>query len=142
MREKSTYAWTWGVIGVGVLPSIIVARNHAVDKKRDKDLWGWIMTACLSLGAIGMGAGMIWLFSPETAVTGWAQRFLLCGMVAAGTGLSVATWHKKAKDEYDRLRLWLMARPKVCDCPGLCLCREMFLKECKEHYNVNLFYYK
>lgn len=128
---------------MAITHSMIVLRDHAVRKRREKELWGWSMVVSLSLGAIGLWAGLDQVFQPGDS--SWTAPALIVGLTASGAGLCVATWYKKAKDEYDRLRMWIMTRlgVKLCDClqPG-CDCREQFMRECKENYNLNLFYYK
>ncbi|HAH96713.1 MAG TPA: hypothetical protein DHD79_07215 [Firmicutes bacterium] len=132
-----------------ITKSMLVIRDQALKKKREKWRWGWAMVACISIGALSLWVAIEQMFGAvaaiESALTPFYGPALAVGITASSAGLIVATWYKKAKDEYDRLRLWMMARvgARVCECAGSgCNCREEFLKECKEKYDLNLYYYK
>lgn len=138
-----------------IAKSMLVIRDHALKKKREKARWGWAMVACISIGILSLWVAIEQMFGVPTATESLFTPFygpaLAIGITASSAGLVVATWYKKAKDDYDRLRLWMMTRSgeQVCECIGFgssrrsgCNCREEFLKECKEKYDLNLYYYK
>ena len=97
-----------------ITKSMLVIRDQALKKKREKWRWGWAMVACISIGALSLWVAIEQMFGAvaaiESALTPFYGPALAVGITASSAGLIVATWYKKAKDEYDRLRLWMMAR--------------------------------
>lgn len=125
---------------MAITHSMLMMRKEALKKKRFKKSWGWALVVCLSVGAAGIYASISGLMDASSRPL--ANMLLAAGFVAGAAGIAVGTWYKKAKDEYDRVRLWMMARlgQRVCDCSDSCDCREAFMRECKEKYDVNLYY--